>query len=45
MGQMGGETKNYFTTGIINGEKVKKKMWITPELIVTNEYEDEIEPE
>lgn len=43
MGQMGGETKNYFTTGIVNGEKVKKKMWITPELIVTNEYEDEIE--
>ena len=43
MGQMGGETKNYFTTGVVNGEKVNKKMWITPELVVTNQYEDEIE--
>ena len=43
MGQMGGETKNYFTVGTVNGDKVKKKMWLTPELIVDKEYEDEIE--
>jgi hypothetical protein len=43
MGQMGGQTKNYFTTGLVNGDKVEKKMWLTPELVVDKEYEDEIE--
>jgi len=43
MGQMGGETKQYYTTGIIRNNKVEKKMWLTPELILQKEYEDEIE--
>ena len=32
MGQMGGETRSYYTTGVVKGLKVDKKMWITPEL-------------
>ena len=43
MGQMGGDTKHYFTTGKVLNDKVEKKMWITPELIVDKEYDDEIE--
>lgn len=43
MGQMGGDTRHYFTTGKILGDKVEKKMWLTPELIVDKEYEDEID--
>jgi hypothetical protein len=43
MGQMGGETRSYYTTGVVKGLKVDKKMWITPELVVDKEYEDEIE--
>ena len=43
MGQFGGTTKNYFTTGILKQNKVYKKMWIVPELVVDKEIEDNIE--
>jgi len=43
MGQFGGITKNYFTTGILKQNKVYKKMWIVPELIVDKEVVDNIE--
>jgi hypothetical protein len=43
IGKMGGETRHYFTTGKVKNSKVDKKMWITPELIIDKEYEDEIE--
>lgn len=43
MGQMGGDTKNYFTTGKVIKNKVYKKMWLVPELIVEKEFEDDIE--
>jgi len=43
LGQMGGDTKNYYTVGTLIDGTVYKKMWIVPELIVDKEYEDEIE--
>ena len=43
MGQFGGNTKNYFTTGILKQNKVYKKMWIVPELVVDKEIEDNLE--
>lgn len=42
-GQIGGESTHYYTIGTIHGDIVKKKMLITPELIVETEYEDSIE--
>ena len=43
MGQMGGETKHYYTVGVIKGDVVTKKMFIIPELIEEKSYEDDIE--
>jgi len=43
MGQFGGNTKNYFTTGILKQDKVYKKMWIVPELVVDKEIVDNVE--
>lgn len=43
LGAIGSDSKEYYTVGIIKGSKVSKKMWITPELILDKEYEDEIE--
>lgn len=40
MGQVGGETKNYYTFGRIYGDKVKKQMWLVPELIIDKEFEE-----
>jgi len=42
MGQFGGQTRHYFTTGILNKEKVHKKMWLVPELVVDKEFTDDI---
>jgi hypothetical protein len=43
MGQLGANTKNYFVTGILKQDKVYKKMWIIPELVVDKEIIDDIE--
>lgn len=43
MGQMGGETRQYYTTGVLKDGIVHKKMWLVPELIVEKELQDEIE--
>ncbi len=43
MGQFGSDTKNYYTTGRVVGNKVYKKMWLVPELVVEKEIEDDIE--
>lgn len=40
MGQIGSETKNYYTFGRIYGDKVKKQMWLVPELIIDKEFEE-----
>ena len=43
MGQLGGNTRDYLTTGILKGDKVHKKMWIIPELIVDKQMTDSVE--
>ena len=43
MGKMGQKTKNYITIGRIKDGVVHKKMFLTPELIVKNEYQDLVE--
>ena len=42
MCSMGGASKNYLTFGKVNGNSVKKQMWIIPELIIEKEYDDTI---
>jgi hypothetical protein len=42
MGQIGGDTKNYYTFGRIFGDKIKKQMWLVPELVVDKEFEESI---
>lgn len=42
-GQMGGEPKHCFTIGKVRGDKIKKDLWITPELIIEDSYEDSID--
>jgi len=42
MGQMGSETKHYYTTGILRDNTVYKKMWLIPELVVDKELEDDV---
>tara|TARA_B100001123_G_C14939325_1_gene879017 strand:+ start:89 stop:511 length:423 start_codon:yes stop_codon:yes gene_type:complete len=43
MGSMGVKSRNYLTYGKINGDKVKKQMWIIPELVVEKTYDDIID--
>ena len=43
MGQMGGDTKHYYTVGVLRGDIVSKKMFIIPELVEEKSYEDDIE--
>ena len=43
LGQMGADSKHYYTVGIIKGEVVHKKMWIIPELVEEKSYEDDID--
>jgi len=43
LGQMGADSKHYFTVGILKDNKVHKKMWLVPELVSEKEYADEIE--
>jgi hypothetical protein len=43
MGQIGSDTKNYYTFGRIFGNKVKKEMWLVPELIIDKEFEESID--
>lgn len=43
LGQMGGESKHYYTVGTIDGDVVSKKMYIIPELVEEKSYEDDID--
>jgi len=43
MGQIGAETKHYYTTGVLKGGIVYKQMWLIPELVVDKEFEENIE--
>jgi hypothetical protein len=39
---MGGTSRDCYTIGVINGDKAKKTMWLTPELIEDSSYEDDL---
>ena len=39
MGQMGADTRQYYTTGILKDGIVHKKMWMIPELVVDKELQ------
>ena len=44
MGEMGGDTTNYVTFGVLKEDgKVYKQMWMVPELIKDMEFEEDIE--
>lgn len=42
LGAIGQPTKNYYTVGILNGDIVHKQMWLIPELILDQEYDDDL---
>ena len=42
-GQIGGDTQHYYTVGTVLGSTVKKGMWITPDLIEEENFEDSID--
>jgi len=42
-GEFGAVTRQCFTIGKINGNKVEKTMWLTPELIEESSYTDHID--
>ena len=42
-GLLGGETKNYITVGKIKSGSVKKDMWLIPELIIEETFEETID--
>ena len=42
LGQMGGASKHYYTTGVFKGGKMHKKMWLIPEVVPEKEYIDEL---
>ena len=43
LGKIGGKSKEHYTTGVVKGDKVYKKMWMIPELISERDSEDSIE--
>jgi len=43
MGQIGSSSRDYYTIGRLKKEVVHKSMWLTPEIIVDQTYEDELE--
>ena len=43
MGQIGGDTSQFYTVCKIVGDKVYKQMWVLPELVMDKEYEDTLE--
>lgn len=42
LGQIGADTKNYYTVGKVRGTKVSKQMILVPELIVDKEFEENV---
>ena len=43
LGQMGGDSKNYYTVGKIKDGVVSKQLWVIPELVEEKNYEDDID--
>lgn len=42
LGQIGSDTRNYYTIGKVRGDKVSKQMILVPELIVDKEFEENV---
>ena len=42
MGQVGAESKHYYTVGTVKGDEVHKRMWLIPELVAEKDYVDDI---
>jgi len=42
-GSLGGESKDYMTVGKIKSDSVKKDMWLIPELIIEETFEETID--
>lgn len=40
LGQIGADTRKFFTIGKLKNKTVNKQMWLVPELIIDKEYED-----
>jgi len=43
MGQVGVDSKQYFTTGVLKDGVVHKQMWLVPELLIEKEFSDHVE--
>ncbi len=43
MGLVGGDTKEYYTVGVLRGESMHKKMWKIPEIIMERETTEGLE--
>lgn len=43
LGQMGSDSKHFYTVGFINDNRVKKDMYIIPELVKEKSYEENID--
>lgn len=42
-GQIGGNSQHYYTVGIVDGDTVRKGMWLTPELLEEENFEDPLD--
>lgn len=42
-GVMGGDSRNYYTLGLVSGESVKKDLWLLPELIIEESFEESVD--
>ncbi len=43
LGRMGGESRHFYTVGILKDKEVHKTMWCIPELVEEKSYIDDIE--
>ena len=43
MGQIGGDTRHYYTLGLVDGDVVHKTKWLTPELIEEEKDQDPLD--
>lgn len=42
LGQVGADSKHYYTVGVLKDKQMYKKMWLIPELVPEKEYIDDL---
>ena len=42
LGQVGADSKHYYTVGVLKDNEMHKKMWLIPELVPEKEYADDL---